>query len=265
MTWNQTLDLETTRRLLDQRKPGRVGIVGQPPRAVIAELNSRAIEILDLDAMLVLEDIEATMTILPRVYCAILRTVVLNALHLDLEAIFIDTGPGKCDSARYVATILEKQLTIPVLTTVNLDQEPCGYPYCRADLDLTEKFLAITEGVKIAEPPATPPAPCRPTAGFWGVPPRDFSILAHFPTTTHVYGWSRCLENKTPADLNLEMHVNPGVPMVFFAQSFCAKTALARHLARRHPHALCLDIDLHTSSSAKAKVQAFLELSGVAP
>ena len=265
MAWNHRLDLEETRRLLEQRCPRRVGIVGQPPRAVIAELNRRAIEILDLDAMLVREDMEATVTILPRVYCAILRTVVLNAIHLDLEAIFIDTGPGKCDSARYVATILGEQLTIPVLTTINLDQEPCGHPYCRAELDLTEKFLAITEGVKIAAPAPASLAPCPPTAGFWGVPPRDFSILAPFPATTHVYGWSRCLENKTPADLDLEMHINPAIPMVFFAQSFCAKTALARHLARRHPHALCLDIDLHTTSSAKAKVQAFLELSGVTP
>lgn len=265
MAWNHPTALETTRRLLDQRRPRRVGIVGQPPRSVIAELNERAIEILDLDAMLVREDIEATVTILPRVYCAILRTVVLNALHLDLEMIFIDTGPGKCDSARYVASILDEQLTIPVLTTVNLDRESCGYPCCRAELDLIEKFQTITEGVKIAVPSATPPGPCRPTAGFWGVPPRDFSILAPFPTTTHVYGWTRCLENKTPADLDLEMHVNPAIPMVFFAQSFCAKTALARHLARQHPHALCLDIDLHTTSSAKAKVQAFLELSGVIP
>lgn len=264
-SWDHPPDLEEIRRLLDERCPQRVGIVGQPPRAVIGELNGRAVEILDLDAMLVREDMEATVAILPRVYCAILRTVVLNALHLELEAIFIDTGPGKCDSARYVATILGELLTIPVVTTVNLDREECGYPYCRAELELTEKFLAITEGVKCAWPTAAELVPCHPTAGFWGVPPRDFSILAPFPATTHVYGWSRCLENKTPADLALEMHVNPTIPTVFFAQSFCAKTALARHLASRHPHALYLDIDLHTTSSAKAKVQAFLELSGVAP
>jgi len=52
------------------------------------------------------------------------------------------------------------------------------------------------------------------------------------------------------------------VPTVFFAQSFCAKTALAKFLADRHPMALYLDVDFTTSSSAKAKVQAFLELSG---
>ncbi|NTV12934.1 MAG: hypothetical protein HGA96_03205 [Desulfobulbaceae bacterium] len=250
------------RRLLDSQRPSRVGIVGQPPRAIIGELNARAIEILDLDAMLVQADMESTVAILPRVYCAILRTVVLNAMHLDLEAIIIDTGPGKCDSALYVATILQEKLAIPVLTTVNLDDEPSGYPYCRSKLELTEKLLAITEGVKSAQPAPNPPPPCQPRAGFWGVPPRDFAILAHFPATTHVYGWSRCLENKTPAHLALEMHINPAIPTVFFAQSFCAKTALARHLAGRHPKALYLDLDLHTTSSARAKIQAFLELSG---
>ncbi|MBE0583237.1 MAG: hypothetical protein IH612_05675, partial [Desulfofustis sp.] len=105
--------------------------------------------------------------------------------------------------------------------------------------------------------------PCPPTAGFWGVPPRDFSLLSLFPETTHVYGWSRCMENKTPDNIELEEHFNPEIPTIFFAQSFCAKTALARHLAGRHPHALYVDCDVSAGSSVKAKIQAFLELSGV--
>ncbi|HSH12272.1 MAG TPA: hypothetical protein VLA15_00935, partial [Desulfurivibrionaceae bacterium] len=56
-------NLVEIRRLLDERRPQRVGIVGQPPRAVIGELNGRAIEILDLDAMLVREDMEATVAV----------------------------------------------------------------------------------------------------------------------------------------------------------------------------------------------------------
>jgi hypothetical protein len=102
-----------------------------------------------------------------------------------------------------------------------------------------------------------------PTAGFWGVPPRDFSILELFPDTTHIYGWTRCMENKTPANHDLELYCNKSIPTVFYAQSFCAKTALARHLAIRHPHGLYLDSDVTAGGSAKAKIQAFLELSGV--
>lgn len=69
------------------------------------------------------------------------------------------------------------------------------------------------------------------------------------------------MENKTPDNPELEAYYNPHVPTVFFAQSFCAKTALARYLAKKHPQGLYLDVDVHTTSSARAKIQAFLELS----
>ncbi|MDH5297643.1 MAG: hypothetical protein OEV91_01335 [Desulfobulbaceae bacterium] len=239
----------------------QVGIVGVPPLMVIRHLNQQGLIIHDLDAMLVKADLETVSQLLPRVYCAILRTVVLNGLHLDLDGIVIDVGPGKCDAAFHVAAILEQALEIPVIRTENRDDADFGTPICRSTLPLMEKLIRITEGVKRPEPAPPPPA-CPPTAGFWGVPPRDFSILELFPDTTHVYGWSRCMENKTPAADRLEAHMNPAVPTVFFAQSFCAKTALARHLAGRHPHALYLDIDVHTGGSAKAKIEAFLELSG---
>jgi hypothetical protein len=258
----KTPDQEVQKILTDPNLH-RVGIVGVPPLAVIRVLHQRHLEILDLDAMLVVEDMESTVAMLPRVYCAILRTVVLNAMHLKLDAIILDVGPGKCDGALHVATVLEDGLDIPIIRTVNTDHDPFGTPLCLAKMDMTEKFLAITERVKSPLIQENPPRPCRATAGFWGVPPRDFSILALFPDTTHVYGWTRCMENKTPADHILEAQVNIDIPTVFFAQSFCAKTALARLLARKHPQALYLDIDVNTGSSAKAKIQAFLELSGV--
>lgn len=252
-------------KILSEPNLLRVGIVGVPPLQIVHILHQRRLEILDLDAMLVVEDMETTVAMLPRVYCAILRTVVLNAMHLKLDAIIIDVGSGKCDAALHVATILEDELDIPIIRTNNTDQKPFGNPLCRAKMDMTEKFLAITERVKSPVIQENPPPPCQPTVGFWGVPPRDFSILSLFPDTTHVYGWTRCMENKTPADNIMETHVNNDIPTVFFAQSFCAKTALARLLARKHPHALYLDIDVNTGSSAKAKIQAFLELSGVKP
>ncbi len=240
----------------------RVGIVGVPPRGIVRACNRARAEILDLDALLVKSDLESTAAYLPKVYCAILRTVMQNALGLDLDIIVVDTGPGKCDGAMHLAHILADTLCLPVLQTRNLDRDGTGYPLCRAEMALKEKLLRITEGVKTADPRPEGPPPCRPTAGFWGVPPRDFAILDLFPPTTHVYGWTRCMENKTPADIDLERHCNPAVPTVFFAQSFCAKTALAQHLARRHPQALYLDVDVTPSSSTRAKIQAFLELSG---
>lgn len=240
----------------------KVGIVGVPPLAVIRELSEKGCRIVDLDELQVRRAIDLTAEHLPKVYCAILRTVVLNAMHLELDRIYIDVGPGKCDCALHVATILENILTIPVIRTRNLDEADFGTPLCRTRMPLVEKFSAITRGIQAAAPRKEPP-PCAPAAGFWGVPPRDFSILSLFPDTTHVYGWTRCMENKTPANLALEMHVNPEVPTVFFAQSFCAKTALAHHLAQKHPRAIHLDCDVTAGSSARAKIEAFLQLSGV--
>ncbi len=250
-------------KILNNPELSKVGIVGVPPLSIINILHQRHLEILDLDAMLVVKDMETTVAMLPRVYCAILRTVVLNAMHLKLDAIIIDIGPGKCDGALHVASVLEDGLNIPIIRTNNSDHEPFGNPLCLAKMDMTEKLLAITERVKSPLIQENPPPPCRPTVGFWGVPPRDFSILGLFPDTTNIYGWTRCMENKTPADNIMEAQVNNDIPTVFFAQTFCAKTALARLLARKHPQALYLDIDVNTGSSAKAKIQAFLELSGV--
>ena len=247
---------------LDISRFKTVGIVGIPPLIVIRALNEARATIHDLDARLVTASIDGVSPLLPKVYCAILRTVVLNAMHLKLDAIVIDVGPGKCDSALHVARILQTILTIPVIRTRNADVVGFGTPVSKARQDLTEKFLAITEGVKYATPTPCQFKPCKPKAGFWGVPPRDFSLLEPFPVTTHIYGWTRCMENKTPANEELEAYCNPKVPTVFFAQSFCAKTALAKFLADRHPLALYVDVDFSTSSSAKAKVQAFLELSG---
>jgi len=244
-------------------KLNNVGIVGMPPLKVIRALNDAGAVIFDLDTPLVKADIELTTPYVPTVYCAILRTVVLNSLHLTLDAIYIDVGPGKCDCALHVATVLEDILDIPIYKTENEDMTAFGTPISQSGMGLMQKFERITEGVKKAEKPSDPPESCQPTAGFWGVPPRDFSILDLFPDTTHIYGWTRCMENKTPADHALEVRFNPDIPTVFYAQSFCAKTALARHLADKHPHGLYLDSDVTAGGSAKAKIQAFLELSGV--
>jgi len=239
-----------------------IGIVGIPPMAVISKIRADRDTIVDLDEPQLKLPIDLSSKYLPRVYCAILRTVVLNAMHLDLDQIYIDVGPGKCDCALHVSAILTDTLDIAVTPTRNMDKKDFGIPICRSGLPLLDKLLLITRGVQF-DRPSEPHDPCPAGAGFWGVPPRDFSILSLFPDNTHVYGWTRCMENKTPADLKLESYCNPDIPTVFFAQSFCAKTALARHLADQHPRALYLDCDVNAGSSARAKIEAFLELSEV--
>jgi hypothetical protein len=241
----------------------RTGIVGVPPLSIMKMLASPEFEIFDLDEPQGRIDLESASPFLPRVYCGILRTVIANSLALRPDIIYIDTGSGKCDCAVHTATVLEDILPdCQIIRTRNADSKDFGTPLCRSEMNLLQKMSAITASVQ--DPvPYQPLPPCLATAGFWGVPPRDFSLLDLFPDTTHIYGWARCMENKTPDNPKLELHCNPDVPTVFFAQSFCAKTALARHLAAKHPHGLYLDCDVTAGNSAKAKIQAFLELSEI--
>jgi hypothetical protein len=240
-----------------------VGIVGIPPLAIIGTIETEGCTVYDLDEPIVKKDIECASPFLPRVYCAILRTVIVNSLTLTPDEIYIDIGPGKCDCALHTATILADILpATKIIRTINQDSSDFGTPVCTTQMALIDKMTAITASVRSAHPHRELPR-CMPTAGFWGVPPRDFSLLKLFPDTTHIYGWSRCMENKTPDNKPLEEYFDPDIPTVFFAQSFCAKTALARHLANRHPRGLYLDCDVTAGNSAKAKIQAFLELSGV--
>lgn len=244
--------------------PRRIGIVGVPPLAVIEAINHAGDVIVDLDEPQIRASIDQTASRIPRVYCAILRTVVLNCLHLELDQVYIDVGPGKCDCALHVAEIIADMLKVPVIRTRNQDARSFGHPLCVSQLPLVEKFRRITKGVQSAAP-YLPVASCQPECGFWGVPPRDFSLLGLFPDTTHIFGWTRCMENKTPADLDLEHVFDPSIPTVFFSQSFCAKSALAKHLAAKHPRAIAVDCDVAAGSSTRAKIEAFLELSGIEP
>ncbi len=239
----------------------RAGIVGVPPLAVMELLATPEFEIFDLDEPQGKIDIESESPFLPRVYCGVLRTVIANSIALQPDIIYIDTGPGKCDCAVHTAIVLEDILpNCAIVRTKNTDAVDFATPLCRTRMNLFEKMSAITASIQHPYSYKALPS-CLPTAGFWGVPPRDFTILNLFPDTTHIYGWARCMENKTPDNIELEMHYNPDIPTVFFAQSFCAKTALARHLAAKHPYGLYLDCDVTAGNSAKAKIQAFLELS----
>ena len=240
----------------------RAAIVGVPPLAVIRQLEAEGAEIIDLDMPVPGVSLERATHCLPKVYCAILRTVAANAITLRPGRIFIDVGRGKCDGAAHLATILRYALPeTEVIAVENHDSQPFSTPRCQTAMSLADKMLAITASVTTS---AAHPffAPCRATAGFWGVPPRDFSLLALFPDTTHVFGWARCMENKTPDNSQLEEFFDPAIPTVFFAQSFCAKSALAGHLSARHPCALAVDSDVAVGASGRAKIQAFLELNG---
>jgi hypothetical protein len=235
-----------------------VGIAGHPPWDVLSPLwEDPEVEILDLDVPDAGVPLHKADPYLPRIYCAVLRTVVANAAAKRPDRILADVGEGKCDGMRLAAEILA-DAGHRVETTRNTCLRGDGTPVCRSGLPLREKFDRITERLATGRRAAPPAEAAR--AGFWGVPPHDMSILDLFPHNTHVFGWTRCLENGTPADLDLEMTVDKGLPTVFFAQSFCQKNALARYLAGRY-NGLYLEVNDSISRPDRAKIEAFFEFN----
>jgi hypothetical protein len=196
--------------------------------------------------------------IVPDSYCQIVTNIVDNAFYLkdDLRLIVASIGEDKCDGGRFAALIL-KDLGFPIMEARNTEFEQEHISICSSNLPLFEKVDRIMDG--IIHPSRRKVKQITPTHGFWGVPPHDMELLRLFPDTTHVYGWLRCVEAGVPADLDVEMHVDPGIPTVFYAQTFCQKTALARYLADKH-NGLYIDCDGPLTNSVTAKVTAFIRL-----
>ncbi len=233
-----------------------IGFYGHPPRPVLDEYRAKlGLELIDLDV-----GIGAPETrLVPETYCQIITNIVSNAEHLKdrLAVVIASVGEDKCDQGRFAARVL-KDLGIEVVETRNDAPRPWGeVKIASSRLPLKEKVLRIMD--TIHTPDERRYEHCEPVAGFWGVPPHDLSLLELFPDETHVYGWTRCVEAGVPADLELECYVDPGVPTVFFAQTFCAKQLLAKHLARKY-RGLSVDADGPIGASVAAKVEAFLKL-----
>lgn len=241
------------------RRPVKLGFTGVPPDSILREAVQLSDEVIDLDMPLAHIPVSASEPVVPKICCATLRTIVANSLSIpDLDWIILSSGADKCDGGRFIGQTLQKMLSIPVILTENLNMKHAGNPVCESGLPLREKFQTIVDG--IINPVSAPMGYAQPEFGFWGVPPNDFSVLDLFPSSTHVFGWARCIENRTPADLELEEYVNPDLPTVFFAQAFCPKNLLAYRLAKKY-NGLYVEVDSRLDKSVKAKIEAFLWLS----
>lgn len=201
--------------------------------------------------------------VLPDAYCSIIKNIFNNAFYLKEKFITIlaPVGKDKCDSAFFAVQIL-KEAGFNIETSyfedvLSLDKLP-NTPVSKSNLPLREKIEKITANI-VEEKDYSYLPESKAQFGFWGVPPNDLSILEIFPDSTHVFGWSRCVEAKNPANIELEMMVDENLPTVFFAQTFCAKNQLAKYLAGKH-NGLYIDIDGTPTNSVKAKIEAFLRL-----
>ena len=197
--------------------------------------------------------------ILPDSYCAIIKNIINSAFHYkdELLVILAPIGKDKCDSGWFAYEIL-KDLGFNIIKSIFEESSyRCEVKISTSNLPLRQKIELITKN--IYEPQNLDLTPCKAKFGFWGVPPNDLSILELFPNETHVYGWSRCVEAMTPADIELEMFVDKNVPTVFYSQSFCSKAQLAKYLADKY-NGLYIDIDDVATNSTRAKIEAFLRL-----
>ena len=247
----------------------KIGFWGYPNPKVINEVISKYphAEWIDLDI-----DFSYPKTnILPSAYCKIIRNIIDNVIYLKPELIVAPIGKDKCDSGWFASKIL-KEMNFNVIQTIFEDLQPKReIKICTSNLPLYEKVTTITDSIikpalleqnfqQILVPEENTSSNSLFTPGFWGVPPNDLEILRLFPDTTRVYGWIRCVEAGTPADLDLEMFVDENVPTVFYSQAFCSKSSLAKYLADKY-NGLYIDIDDYASNSIKAKIEAFLKLS----
>ena len=238
----------------------RIGFVGCPTQegfSTIVEDGDEA-EFIDLDNFHPQAE-RWSARLLPANVCTIIKRIVDNALSLELDAILFDEGYGKCDHARAAAAVCQEHLDIPIVYTRNDNLAGHGTPICDSRLPVIEKAERILdnlikpepfEGAKVVNPPVA----------LWGVPASDFKLYTLFPDGTRLLGWFRCLENRTPADVALELEVDANIPTVFFAQTFCHKNILAKELARKYA-GLYVDIDGAITASVIAKIETFLHFN----
>jgi len=239
-----------------------IGYYGYPRRSLLAGARAAFgadLPLVDLD----LDHGAPDAGLLPKATCSIITNIMNNAVWLSgrLAVVVAAVGEDKCDGGRNIAWLLKGMGFNVVESRFTGGGVERPLVWSISEGPLPERIDRIMETVVEPRPRgAAAPQRCEPTHGFWGVPPNDFRILELFPPTTHIYGWTRCVEAGRPDDLDLETFVDPGVPTVFFTQSFCAKQNLAHYLAEMHGG---LEVDCHReiNDSIMAKVEAFIKLS----
>ena len=233
----------------------KIGFWGYPDPTVTEEIKKEFpnAEWVDLDIDFGYDDKK----ILPESYCKIIKNIVNNTLTIKPTKIIAPIGKDKCDSGWFAAQVLRDLGLNVIETKYEQTTDKKELIISKSNLPLYDKVNTIMNN--IINPIKYDLPEVKPKFGFWGVPPNDLEILRLFPDETHVYGWTRCVEAGTPADIELEMYVDEDVPTVFYAQAFCSKAQLAKYLADKY-NGLYIDIDDYASNSIQAKIEAFLRL-----
>lgn len=238
-------------------KKNLIGFWGYPDPELIKKYKSSGeFEWIDLDIDFDYPDTK----ILPDAYCKIVKNIINNAVYLKdrLYTVLAPIGKDKCDSGWFASALLI-DMGFDVETSVYEDLAKKNEPViCGSTLPLRRKFEIITDSI-VNDFDKSSIVQSVPKFGFWGVPPNDLELLELFPDETHIFGWTRCVEAGCPANLELEMFVNPKIPTVFYSQSFCSKAQIAKYLANKF-NGLYIDVDDYATKSTRAKIEAFIKL-----
>ena len=233
----------------------KIGFWGYPDPTVTESIKQEFpnAEWVDLDLDLGMPD----KNILPESYCKIIKNIINNSFEIKPAKIIAPIGKDKCDSGWFAAQLLKDYGFNVIETKFEQTTNKKELVISKSGLPLYEKIDTIMNNLINPKEYNFPEVKAK--FGFWGVPPNDMEILKLFPNETHVYGWIRCVEAGTPADIELEMYVDEDVPTVFYSQAFCSKAQLAKYLADKY-NGLYIDIDDYANNSIKAKIEAFLRL-----
>ena len=239
----------------------KIGFWGYPPPEVLKRVKTEYPDAQWFDLDFDFSDKVPDANILPESYCKIIKQIINNSLFFRDEIIKIvaPIGKDKCDSGWFAAQLLKDMGFDVEETKFETFEHRSPVVISTSNMPLYDKVTTITANITADKIDYSGIEQCSAKFGFWGVPPNDLEVLRLFPAETHVYGWTRCVEAKVPADIELEMYVEPDVPTVFYAQAFCSKTQLAKYLANKY-NGLYIDIDDYATNSVKAKIEAFLRL-----
>ena len=239
----------------------KIGFWGYPPPEIIKRVKNEYPKAQWFDLDFDLSDVVPDANILPESYCKIIKQIINNSIYFQDELIKIiaPVGKDKCDSGWFAAQLLKDMGFNVEETKFESFEHRSEVVISTSNMPLYDKITTITANIVADKIDNSNIVQCKPKFGFWGVPPNDLEVLRLFPDETHVYGWTRCVEAKVPADIELEMYVDHDVPTVFYAQAFCSKTQLAKYLANKY-NGLYIDIDDYATNSVKAKIEAFLRL-----
>lgn len=241
----------------------KIGFWGYPHPEVIKRIKTEYPDAQWFDLDFDFSSYVPDLNILPESYCKIIKQIINNSLYYkdDIIKIVAPVGKDKCDSGWFAAQLLKDMGFDVEETKFETFEYRKPVVISSSNMPLYEKVATITANIVNQNEYVLPNEYTQVKAqfGFWGVPPNDLEVLKLFPDTTHVYGWTRCVEAGVPADIELEMYIDEDVPTVFYAQAFCAKAQLAKYLANKY-NGLYIDIDDYASNSIRAKIEAFLRL-----